>query len=360
MTKILFIEDNDDLRNETIDYLKFEGFYVIGVNGGQHGIELAQIHKPDLILCDILMKDLNGYEVRKRLKSIPETSMIPFIFLTALAENEDMRKGMELGADDYLIKPVSLEKLKNAIETRLEKSKEFDKYVKERMDELREKIIHALPHELLTPLNGILGFANLIKQNTDVLCAKEIKEMASSIEVSATRLHGLINNYLTYVAEVSKNRIISDKVIYSIKEVVTDISTNVANKFSRKEDLILDIDDAVLLMETGDLEFIIKELVDNAFKFSESGSNVIIKGRECDDIYEIIITDHGMGFPFNNNFLGELGVFNQFNRKKLEQQGSGLGLITSLLIIQRNDGTLNICNEEIGTSITVTLPTIYK
>ncbi|MFV0396894.1 MAG: response regulator [Bacteroidales bacterium] len=357
MPKILFVEDNDDLRNATIDYLSFEGYQVIGANSGSMGIDLTLKHKPDIIICDILMKDMDGYEVRKKLKSHSETSLIPFIFLTALSEKENIRKGMDLGADDYLIKPVSLEILKNAINSRCEKSKEYQHYIDARITEFKKEIIRVLPHEFLTPLNVVLGFANLIKQEAQTLTTKEIKEMASYIEEGGDRLKDLINRYLYYIYQVSYSQQKTKNVSCCTKDVMSIISSNTSSKFNREDDLICEIEEAEIQIESKDLEYIVKEIVDNAFKFSKKGTNVIVYGRIVDSNYELRVIDSGIGFPFSDeDIVSELGAFNQFNREILEQQGTGLGLITSLLIIQRNNGQISIKNQKEGVLVSVILP----
>lgn len=119
--KILVIEDNAISRNLFIDGLQSEGFETIGAHNGVTGIQLAQEHSPDLIICDIMMPDIDGYAVLSALRQEPITAIIPFIFLTGSNTPEDVRKGMELGADDYLTKPCTVEQLLRAIATRLEK-----------------------------------------------------------------------------------------------------------------------------------------------------------------------------------------------------------------------------------------------
>ncbi|KEQ30783.1 response regulator [Pedobacter antarcticus] len=119
--QILIIEDNDDIRESTAEILELAGYEVYEANNGRSGVELAGKHLPDLILCDIMMPELDGYGVLYLLNKNPETSATPFIFLTAKAERTDMRKGMEMGADDYLIKPFDDVELLNAIESRLDK-----------------------------------------------------------------------------------------------------------------------------------------------------------------------------------------------------------------------------------------------
>lgn len=119
--KILVVEDHPDVRENIAEILELSSYEVLAAADGKEGVKLAQQEKPDLILCDIMMPGLDGYEVLYILGKNAETASIPFIFLTAKAEKEDFRKGMSMGADDYLVKPFEEIDLLNAIEHRLEK-----------------------------------------------------------------------------------------------------------------------------------------------------------------------------------------------------------------------------------------------
>jgi CheY-like chemotaxis protein len=121
MKKALIIEDNDDIREGTAEILDLAGYETLTAKNGKIGVDLAVKHLPDIILCDIMMPELDGYGVLYLLQKNPQTVNIPFIFLTAKAERADMRKGMEMGADDYLTKPFDDVELFNAIESRLKK-----------------------------------------------------------------------------------------------------------------------------------------------------------------------------------------------------------------------------------------------
>lgn len=123
MEKILIIEDNDDVRENIAEILNLSGFQTVTASNGKDGIMKVRDHKPDLILCDIMMPELDGYGVLKILNSNPFWSTIPFIFLTAKAEKSDWRRGMSLGANDYLTKPFDDADLLESIEIRLRKSK---------------------------------------------------------------------------------------------------------------------------------------------------------------------------------------------------------------------------------------------
>ena len=122
MKKILLIEDNLEVRENTEEILSLANYKVLTAPNGKLGVELAQHEKPDLIICDIMMPELDGYGVLHILSKKEETARIPFIFLTAKSEKSDVRKGMSLGADDYLTKPFDDTDLLNAIEVRLRKS----------------------------------------------------------------------------------------------------------------------------------------------------------------------------------------------------------------------------------------------
>lgn len=121
MKTILLIEDNIDIRENTAELLELSNYHVLKASNGKVGLDLAFQHKPDLILCDIMMPELDGYGVLYLLSKNPETAFIPFIFLTAKAEHIDFRKGMELGADDYLTKPFDGLELLHSIESRIAK-----------------------------------------------------------------------------------------------------------------------------------------------------------------------------------------------------------------------------------------------
>lgn len=121
MRKIVVIEDNNDIRDSIVEILELANYKVLLAKNGIEGVELAIAEVPDLILCDIMMPDLDGYGVLYLLAKNAKTSSIPFIFITAKSERADLRKGMEMGADDYLVKPFGRLELLNAIEIRLNK-----------------------------------------------------------------------------------------------------------------------------------------------------------------------------------------------------------------------------------------------
>src|SRR5436189_3298330 len=122
MKSILVIEDNKDIRENTAEILDLAGFKTFTAENGKKGVDIASKEKPDVIICDIMMPELDGYGVLHMIRKNENTQTIPFIFLTAKTERSDFRKGMEMGADDYVTKPFEDIELLNAIEVRLKKA----------------------------------------------------------------------------------------------------------------------------------------------------------------------------------------------------------------------------------------------
>src|SRR5882757_7564982 len=174
MKKILVIDDEEWLREMIQLALRQKGYEVIEAENGAVGIEKARKHLPDLVLCDVNMQKVDGYLTLSSLRSEPATAAIPFILMTGLADNAGMRHGMELGADDYLPKPFTIEALYAAVETRLKKAQTLRDEAEKKLADLRDNISMMLPHELRTPLNGILAYGEILTTDAATLPASEV------------------------------------------------------------------------------------------------------------------------------------------------------------------------------------------
>src|SRR5256885_9489149 len=166
MNKILIIDDEEWLREMVNLALSQKGYEVVEAANGSMGIELARKELPDLILCDVNMDKVNGYATLSSLRDQPATASIPFILMTGLADNAGMRQGMELGADDYLPKPFTIEALYAAVEARLKKTQTLREEAEKKLADLRDNLSLMLPHELRTPLNGIIGYGEILASDS--------------------------------------------------------------------------------------------------------------------------------------------------------------------------------------------------
>jgi Osmosensitive K+ channel histidine kinase len=361
MTKILVIENEELIRESILELLEIEEFETLSAENGKIGLQVAQKSNPDLILCDVVMPEMDGHGVLEALRKAPETKMIPFIFLTSKADKLDLRKGMEMGADDYLIKPFTPKELLKAIATQLEKKASVQKFSQQKLDELRNNITHSLPHELRTPLNGILASTELLLDELDSMETNEIREIVEQISLSGKRLYRLTMNFLLY-AELEL--IATDpKKIASLRQdktrssqiVITEKVMSQVQEEKREADLFLNLQNVAIAMAEMRVEKLVEELVDNAMKFSAIGQPIEINGFVKDN--QFVLSVKNSGREITPQQIAQIGAHVQFERKLYEQQGSGLGLAIVQKLIELHQGQLIIespSNQQ--TVVTVYLP----
>src|SRR6266567_4441083 len=198
MKRILVIDDEEWWREMVHLALTQKGYEVIEAANGALGIEVARKVLPDLVLCDVNMEKVDGYLTLSSLRNEAATASVPFILMTGLADHAGMRHGMELGADDYLPKPFSIEALYAAVDARLKKAQAVRLEAEKKLSDLRDNISLMLPHELRTPLNGILAYGEILTAEAATLQPGEIAEMGQVIHQSGRRLERLIENFLIY------------------------------------------------------------------------------------------------------------------------------------------------------------------
>jgi len=343
MKKILVIEDTPSLREGILEVLHTGGFEVVGAENGRIGVQLAREYRPDLIICDVMMPELDGYHVLAALRQDPTTATIPFIFLPSRGAREDIRQGMGIGADDYLTKPFKIEELLSAVRTRLERQAAVSK----KFEDLRVNISTALPHELRTPLTGIIGFSQMLKDPSLTFTREETAEIGKAIYDSGLRLKRLIENYLLYVdigliaADPEKTKALSQTSIVNPGEIVGVIAKEKAKDAHREADLILQVTPTEELQMAEDhFRKIIEELVDNALKFSQAGTPVRITAVVREGTFTLSVMDSGRGMTPEQ--IANIGAYMQFDRKLYEQQGSGLGLAIVKGLVELYEGQLSI------------------
>lgn len=344
--KVLVIDDTPEIRMIIAETLNVYGFCPLVAEDGVTGIQTALEQCPDLIICDINMPKLDGYATLTAIRQNALTATIPFIFLSGASDKINMRRGMELGADDYLTKPFTHKELLAAVNTRLEKQAEVQRQSEKKLDELRGNITLALPHELRTPLNGIMGLAALLMEDYATLPPEEVLESARYIHESALRLHRLIENFLVFsqlelmASESKKIEVSGSLTPVQVQQVIPDMARKVAARFRREGDLTLDLTGGTLMVPEENLVKIVEELVDNAFKFSEPGKPVRVATEISGNLLNLIITDQGRGMTAEQ--ISKIAPHMQFERKTFEQQGAGLGLIIAKRLTELLGGQMDI------------------
>jgi signal transduction histidine kinase len=363
--KILVIDDDELVCEMISSTLQLEGFETISALDGHEGIEAARKHSPDLIICDVMMPRLDGYATLSAIRNDPSTATTPFIFLTGQTTKSDMRQGMELGADDFLAKPIMVNELVAAIRTRLQRHELARKETERKLDELRINLSLSLPHEIRTPLSGIIGFAEILRDDNTTLKPDEISEMAKIILKSATRLGRLVENFLTNAqlqilsASPNKTSFVGKEASVVLKTHIEDSARVKAKEYERSNDLHLSVGAAEAAISTQGMKRIFEELIDNALKFSKAGSVVEVTTEQTDRFLVLSVRDHGVGIDARN--IEEIGAYKQFDRHRLEQQGSGLGLAIVKQMIELYGGRFAIESKPgVGTTATIVLPRVTQ
>lgn len=361
MKKILVIDDEEWLREMVQLALSQKGYEVLEAENGSVGIERARKELPDLILCDVNMEKVDGYHTLSSLRNEPTTAAIPFILMTGLADNAGMRHGMELGADDYLPKPFTLDALYAAVRARLKKAQTMRDEAERKLADLRDNISMMLPHEMRTPLNGILAYGEILMADSATLQATEIAEMGEVIYQSGRRLERLTENFLIFaqiemmMADPQKAHLLRGKPTEFPARLVEEHAARQAEEMHRGSDLRLELADSLAPISEEYLGKIVDELVQNAFKFSSTGSPVQVKLSDSGDAILLLVEDKGRGF--SPEHIAKIGAYMQFDRKMHEQQGLGLGLTIARRLTELHGGTLTIQSEpDKGTAITVRIP----
>ena len=352
-TKILLIDDELNLRETISELLIYQNYNVKSACNGQEALDLLEYWTPDLIICDIMMPIMDGSTLLQIIKDINSLNSIPFIFLTAKKESNLMRKCLLEGADDYISKPFKIKELISIIKSKLER---FEK-IKNSSSNLYLGEKKVFLHEINTPLNGILGPIEILMNDQEKLDKKEISAFYESIKISGDRLNRTMQNIIFY-QNLKSNSIEFNP--NSSSEILNAFLKTKEKKFKihegQEKRIKFEIDKAAIKIGQDHLYYILFELIDNALKFSSNDKVISVSGREFnDEYYELVIRDFGIGF--SEKELNKIGAAQQFNRKEREQQGLGLGLFLSKIIIKKSNGVFTIVSKENeGATIKIFLP----
>jgi signal transduction histidine kinase len=343
-----------------MDMLELEGYAVSGAPNGRAGLAAARDLRPDLIICDVVMPDLDGHGVLAALRQQAPADTIPFIFLSARAEASDVRQGMESGADDYLTKPFTRDSLLRTVTARLSKSDAARQRAQDQMNELRASISLSLPHEFRTPLQGLLDAADVLKSQLDALSRDDIRELAGVIAESAGRLDRLVRKYILYIAvesalrDPAQVRQAHAERAESAGDAVAAAAVVAAERAGRAQDVEIEAGDSTAAISEAHLQAMVVELVDNACRYSAAGTPVRVTCRRDGDA--TIIAVHNQGRGMTPDQIARIGAFQQFDRRRHEQQGAGLGLAIVQRLADLYGGSLEIRSVSGETTVVVRLP----
>lgn len=376
----ILVVDDEPRNLDVIEVLLSRENYELNyVSSGQDALNsLGEIFNPDLILLDVMMPDMDGLEVCRRIKARSEWQAIPIIMITALTEKEDLARCLNAGADDFISKPLNGLELRARVQSMVRIKHQHDQLhswamvqkqtvslLESNLEEIRGSLASTLSHELNTPLHGILCSFSVLDSALETMSIAEVREILAIAQRSAHRLEKLtqrLRDYLSLELESLPPIGAAPEPSLSPKHITNtlfmqDMALAIAHQTNRQPDLSITVNEAEIGISHHHLKCLVDELLDNAFKFSTAQTPIQLTGSLEGDRFIIQIQDQGRGMTAEQ--INQIGDFVQFERSQYEQQGMGLGLKMSQRIAKLYQGKLQI--ESIygqGTVISVELPVI--
>lgn len=359
---ILVLDDNCDFLANIALILEMEGYQVLAARSGAEALALLEETRPDLIVSDIMMPEMDGYEFYQHVRRSPELLGIPFIFLTAKGEKEDIRFGKQLGVDEYLTKPLEPQDLVIAVENKLKRLREIKASSRQEVEKLRDIILQVLSHEIRTPLTMIKAAIELLVENKIHLYDEEEQALLSLASRGGERLEKLIMDVLTVAnIEVGEARRLfeAEKQEVDLSLCIEDAVASCARQAASRG-IAISVDTSegfpVVMGHPEQLADVLHRLLDNAIKFSQGGGQIVVRARDEDGWAKISVEDKGVGIP-KAEIPKIFDLFYQVDRDKYEQQGVGVGLAIARELVEIHGGRIEVESEVgKGSTFTVALP----
>ena len=360
---ILIVEDHEALRTAIGDILEADEYTVFAASDGLQALQLMQDASPDLIVADIMMPRMNGYDLYTAVRARAEWVQIPFIFLTAKAEREDVLRGKELGAEDYLTKPFDPQELLVAVRSRLKRARDIQRSAETKFDQLKQQIITVLGHELRTPVTYVLGYTDLAVTDLESLSTDEIQDLLLGAKHGADRLAQLVEDLLLLIRLDSGQAVAEfDELaqVYDDWGGMIEAAVYAYERQAAANNITLQVRAPAKLppVQLCELFFVdaLGRLVDNGIKFSPGGKSVSVTAQAVGEWVEVAVRDEGVGISATDMpHLFER--FRQFGREEMEQQGRGLGLAIAQELIHLHGGEIVVESKSgDGSTFTIRLP----
>ncbi len=361
MNKVLIIEDKVDVRENIIALLEAEDFEAYAAENGCEGIHLAQQQHPDLILCDVMMPQMDGYEVLNLLRQDPETAIIPFVFLTAKAGKDDVRQGMVLGADDYLSKPFTRAELLEALHTRLAKKETQQQHLEQQLVGLQQAIAPGIPEKILAPLAEVVQTAQRLVQDAPTIQPEAIRLLGCHVQKQADFLQQAVQNYFLFTQLEFLAR--DTESLPKIKAAVTlcpgDLvlveAMQKAKQCQRSKDILVELKNIPVAIEKSDLKKVVAGILDYVLHASESGAPITIQALETAADYTCEIQSQVP--PFSAQVMAQLQGGVSPARQLLEEIDPSLELLVAQRMLDLYGGKMTFAAiPGQGLTMTISVP----
>ena len=344
--------------------LTSEKFGIMTASNGHQAIEMTQNEKPDLLLLDVMMPDLSGFEVAKKLKSDPQTSDVPIIFLTALNSTADIVKGFEAGGNDFISKPFNKEELITRIyhQISLVAAKRLlaDKNTElEHIIAGRDRLYSVIAHDLRSPIGSIKMVLNMLLVNlTAEKIGKDMHELLVSANQTTEDVFSLLDNLLKWgKSQTGQLSLVPQEA--DLTEIVNSALEifKLTGDMKRIELEVIPCGPLMVSVDIDTMKTIVRNLLSNAYKFSSVGGKITVQMEKKDGMAIMHIKDQGCGISQENQLklMNPETAYTTYGTKN--EEGSGLGLLLCKDFITRNGGKIWFTSAEgVGSTFSISLP----
>ena len=361
---ILIVDDNQTNIILLQAILKRAKYNTVSATNGTDALRIMQEMHPDLVLLDIMMPEMDGYEVARQKDEIEDIQSIPFLFVTALSDTNSMVKGFKAGCSDFITKPFNTEEILIRIHHQII-NVENRRIINSKNEELkslirnRDKLYAVVAHDLRSPLGTIKSVLDILDENLNSeIIGFELYDLLHATTESADELFGLLENLLFWT------RTQMGKLIFQPKEIkITDAVTDAIKATSSMSNIHrIDISysdntgNATVLADKNMITTVIRNILVNAIKFSDEDSSIEIETKIVDNQLSCSITDHGCGMDdeVKQALQQQISIT---TTGKHQEEGTGLGLTLCREFIRAHNGNLSFESEmNVGTTFTFTIP----
>jgi len=362
-TSILLVDDVPANLSLLMNLLTNEGYEIFVAQSGERALIQAPESLPDIIILDVMMSGLDGFETCKRLKENEKTKHIPVIFMTALGDTVDKVKGFNSGGVDYITKPIQHEEVLVRIKTHLTiMNLQSELQLKnEQLSELnvtKDKFFNIIAHDLKNPFSVLLGFSQLLLKNLGSYDKEKIEQQVQLIHNASNKGYKLLQNLLEWSRlQTGKSKHNPKKLDLHI--LIEDVLTQTRNLAKQKSIMIYNlVFEKIFVYADEEMTYsVIYNLVSNAIKYTHKGGEITISSEEIRNMIEISVADTGIGITediLKNLFRIDM---NHSTQGTEGEEGTGLGLILSSEFIRKNGGKITVKTKpNEGSDFRFTLP----
>jgi signal transduction histidine kinase len=350
---ILIVDDNPVNLEMLFQYFAHSAFKTLVAQDGESALLQIEHTQPDLILLDILMPGIDGFETCRQLKANESTQDIPVIFMTALSATADKVKGFEVGGLDYITKPFQYEEVMARVNAHLtirrqqQQLQEQTALLEEKNTQLKElnankdKFFSIIAHDLKSPLAGLVVVANLIKENIERWSKNEIKRSADQLQKSVDNLYALIENLLTWSRFQQGMMGYHPQFVDFQFIIARNVALLIQNARQKQIALRNSVQEQIpVFIDVNMIDVVVRNLLFNAIKFTKAGGTVEISATHDENTIKVTISDTGIGIPEES--LSDLFRIDAKTRQvgTAGEQGTGLGLILCKEFVEKHAGKI--------------------